>query len=200
MKKKYHKKTQIINIHLSSSNNFYAMHKFILLDMKWLQQTYKKQSIQKVVHITISSQLLMLYSSGLEYNISKYQTYFPIHPVPFKIFIEKSLLLKNPQFSTPCTLQVVLTTIKNIRDISDRFINIVWNLNATWLYIFHPSLSLYIDQCDRTLTTDIKENMSFFNLSRFIAPSNPQPCNSSPLWHYCIWTIVTGLAVLDIKE
>lgn len=140
----------------------------------------------------------MLYSSGLEYNISKYQIYFPTHPSPFKIFKEKSLLLKNPQFSTPCTLQVFLTTIKNIRDISDRF-NIVWNLNATWLYIFHPSLSLYIEQCDSTITTDIKENTVSF-VSCFTAPPNPKPCNSSPLWHYCIWTIVTGLAVLDIKE
>lgn len=180
------------------------MHKFILFKSSYFltwndySKHIKKQSIQKVVHITISSQLWMLCSSGLKYNISKYQTKFLTHPGPFKTFEEKSLTLKKPQFSTPCTLQVVLTTIKNIRDISDRF-NIVWNLNATWLYIFHPSLSLYIDQCDRTLTTDIKENMSFF-VSCFIAPSNPQPCNSSPLWHYCIWTIVTGLAVLDIKE
>lgn len=128
------------------------MHKFILFKSSYFltwndySKHIKKQSIQKAVHITISSQLLMLYSSGLKYNISKYQTWFSTHPGPFKTFKEKSLTLKNPQFSTPCTLQVVLTTIKNIRDISDRF-NIVWCLNATWLYIFLPSLSLYKDQC-----------------------------------------------------
>lgn len=139
---------------MSSSNNFYAMHKFILFKSSYFltwndySKHIKKQSIQKAVHITISSQLLMLYSSGLKYNISKYQTWFSTHPGPFKTFKEKSLTLKNPQFSTPCTLQVVLTTIKNIRDISNRF-NIVWCLNATWLYIFLPFLS----QCIKTNVT-----------------------------------------------
>lgn len=157
------------------------MHKFILFKSSYFltwndySKHIKTQSIQKVVHITISSQLLMLYSSGLKYNISKYQTWFSTHPGPFKTFKEKSLTLKNPQFSTPCTLQVVLTTIKNIRDISDRF-NIVWCLNATWLYIFLPFLSLYKDQWQWMWP----DNHHWYQRKRcplcllFTAPSHPQ--------------------------
>lgn len=172
------------------------MHKFILFKSSYFltwndySKHIKKQSIQKVVHITISSQLWMLCSSGLKYNISKYQTKFLTHPGPFKTFKEKSLTLKKPQFSTPCTLQVVLTTIKNIRDISDRF-NIVWCLNVTWLYIFLPSLSLYKDQCDRTITTDIKENAVPYVSCSPLLPT-PKPI--------AIYLYNTGLTVLDINE